>query len=75
MLTSLMTNFMVRSRPDTRLKTFNVDYVRAISKQDAINRLDQTIEARGDTVIDVLKPGEQAYGMTKKDIQDLFRQK
>ena len=75
MLESLKTSFMVRSRPNTRLKTFNIDYVRAISKEGAIKDINNTIIARGHTIIDVLEPGEEAYGLSKKDIQALFRAK
>ena len=75
MLESLKTSYMVRSRPNTTLKTFNIDYVRAMGKEDAIENINDTILARGHTIIDVLEPGEEAYGLSKKDIQALFRAK
>ena len=74
---TLKTNFMVRTRPVGNTKTFNVHYVKALGKQDAINAIDPILDGLGtnELIIDVLAPGEEAYGMTKEDIKAFFKKK
>ena len=76
-LDTLETNYMVRTRPVSNAKTFNVHYVKALSKQGAVNAIDPMLDSLGtdEVIIDVLEPGEEAYGMSKQDIKDLFKKK
>ena len=76
-LDTLKTNYMVRTRPVSNAKTFNVHYVKALSKQGAVNAIDPMLDSlgEGEVIIDVLQPGDEAYGMSKQDIKDLFKKK
>ena len=71
-LNTLKTIYMVRTRPAGDVKTFNIYYQKAFSKQDALNAIKLS---NHETIIDVLQPGEEAYGLSKQDIKTFFRKK
>jgi len=75
-LNTLKQNYMIRVRPENSRgnhKMFEVHYIKAISKSDAIAQLESS-DYEGE-IIDVMEPGSDVYGLTKVDIQAFFRLK
>ena len=70
---TLKRTYMVRTRPVSNTKTFNVHYVKSLSKNGAIKIVEPLLD--NEEIIDVLEPGEEAYGMTKEDIKAFFKKK